>query len=296
MSTQYPSRRRNRRFDDELDDPRQSRRSRALADDTSQDDPPAGDRWSTWDLSAAGERGPQPYPDWLVTELAAVDTELGVLKTGKEADVHLVRRESTDGSGAEVVMAAKRYRDDRHRTFHRADVYTVTRRARRSRDARAVKRGSEYGRAVAAGMWVQAEWAALCRYWQAGVPVPYPVQVDGAEILMELVGAHGEAAPRLAQARPARALLESYFEQVRSAMIALAREGVAHGDLSPYNVLADGDRIVLIDLPQVVDVVANPRGPEFLLRDCENMCAWFTARGLDVDAQELFGELVGFVY
>jgi len=231
-----------------------------------------------------------------VTDRGAVDVELGILKTGKEADVFLVRRESTDGSGKEVVTAAKRYRDDRHRTFHRADVYTANRRARKSRDARAVKRGSEYGRSVAAGMWVQAEWAALRRYWVAGVPVPYPVQVDGAEILMEFIGSDGEAAPRLAQARPGRELLESYFAQLRAAMVLLAREGVAHGDLSPYNVLADGERLVIIDLPQVVDVVANPRGSEFLLRDCENMCAWFTARGLEVDAQELFGELVGFVY
>src|SRR5690606_7730987 len=143
---------------------------------------------------------------------------------------------------------------------------------------------------------VQAEWSALSRYWQAGVPVPYPAQVDGAEILMEVIGSDGEAAPRLAQARPERELLASHFEQLRRAMITLAREGVAHGDLSPYNVLADGERLVIIDLPQVVDVVANPRGMEFLLRDCENMCAWFTARGLESDPQELFGELICSVY
>lgn len=248
-----------------------------------------------WDVERSC-RGPEPLPDWVVTDRGAIDVELGILKTGKEADVSLVRRESTDGSGKQVTMAAKRYRDDHHRTFHRAEVYTATRRVRKSRDARAVKRGSEYGRSVAAGMWVRSEWAALCRYWEAGVPVPYPVQVDGSEILMEFVGTDGQAAPRLAQSRPGRELLESYFEQLRWAMITLAREGVAHGDLSPYNVLADGERIVVIDLPQVVDVVANPRGMEFLLRDCENVCAWFTSRGLEVDAQELFGELVGFVY
>jgi len=258
-------------------------------------DPSATDRRPTtyWDVER-GSRGPEPLPDWVVTDRGAVDVELGILKTGKEADVFLVRRESTDGSGKQVDMAAKRYRDDRHRTFHRADVYTADRRARKSRDARAVKRGSEYGRAVAAGMWVQAEWAALSRYWQLGVPVPYPVQVDGAEILMEFIGSDGEAAPRLAQARPERELLRDYFEQLRRAMITLASEGVAHGDLSPYNVLVDDERLVIIDLPQVVDLAANPQGMRFLLRDCENVCAWFTARGLEVDAQELFAELVGF--
>src|SRR5690606_2372296 len=68
-----------------------------------------------WDVDRSS-RGPEPLPDWVVTDRGAVDVELGILKTGKEADVFLVRRESTDGSGAEAVMAAKRYRDDKHRT------------------------------------------------------------------------------------------------------------------------------------------------------------------------------------
>ena len=57
-----------------------------------EDSPDEGARWSTWDQSSPTERGPRPYPDWLVTELAAVDIELGILKTGKEADVFLVER------------------------------------------------------------------------------------------------------------------------------------------------------------------------------------------------------------
>ncbi|HZG97189.1 MAG TPA: RIO1 family regulatory kinase/ATPase, partial [Nocardioidaceae bacterium] len=66
----------------------------------------------------------------------------------------------------------------------------------------------------------------------------------------------------------------------------------AHGDLSAYNVLAVEDRVVVIDLPQVVDLVANPRGMEFLQRDCHNVCAWFTSRGLDVDEADLFADAV----
>ena len=79
---------------------------------------PEGDRWSTWDQPDAGERGPEPYPDWLVTELAAVDTELGILKTGKEADVFLLRR-GVPQTGPSCLLAAKRYRDAGHRMFHR---------------------------------------------------------------------------------------------------------------------------------------------------------------------------------
>jgi RIO kinase 1 len=151
---------------------------------------------------------------------------------------------------------------------------------------------SRHGRSVAAGQWAWAEWEALKRFWSSGVPVPYPVQLDGTELLMELVTTDGEAAPRLAAVRPARPLLDSYFEQVREILGNLARAGMVHGDLSPYNVLAAGDRLVVIDLPQVVDLVANPAGTDFLLRDCHNLCTWFQRRGLPVDEHALFGEVV----
>jgi len=254
-----------------------------------------GQRLSTYADAERLCKGPDPVPDWVVTERAAVDTYLGVLKTGKEADCHLLERAIPGGRGS--MLAAKRYRGEDHRLFHRDPEYTDGRRTRKSRDGRAVQKKTAYGRAVAAGQWAWAEWEALKRFWSAGVPVPYPVQIDGTEILMELVvGDDGEVAPRLAQTRPDPALLHSYFEQLRDAMMALAREGVAHGDLSPYNVLAAGDRLVLIDLPQVVDLVANPVGLDFLARDCRNVCSWFTRRGLGVDEDGLFGDLLSQVW
>ncbi|HWI44443.1 MAG TPA: RIO1 family regulatory kinase/ATPase [Nocardioides sp.] len=189
-------------------------------------------------------------------------------------------------------MAAKRYRSPEHRTFHRSATYTEGRSMKRSRDERAIKRKSTFGREVAAAEWAISEWTALTRCWELGLPVPYPVQVDGTEILMEWVQVDGETAPRLAQTRPEPALLESYFEQLRAAMTTLARAGLVHGDLSPYNLLAAGPRLVIIDLPQLVDLVGNAQGSDFLLRDCTNVCTWFARRGLAVDPQELFGELV----
>jgi RIO kinase 1 len=258
----------------------------------SYDEPDDGQRWSTWHDVQALCRGPEPRPDWVVTSRAALDTELGVLKTGKEADVFLVERAVPDDPAQQVVLAAKRYRSEEHRTFHRSSAYTEGRRTRSSRDARAMAKRTSHGRSVAAGQWAWAEWEALGRFWSAGVPVPYPVQIDGTEILMELITVDGEPAPRLAATRPDRALLESWFDQLRDAMTALARGGLAHGDLSPYNILAAGERLVIIDLPQVVDIVANPRGAEFLQRDCHNVCTWFNRRGLDVDEHELFGDLI----
>jgi RIO kinase 1 len=254
-----------------------------------------GQRWSTWLSVEPLCRGPEPRPDWVVTSQAALDTELGILKTGKEADVFLLERAVPGDPSQSSVLAAKRYRGEEHRSFHRSSAYTEGRRTRNSRDARALAKKTAHGRAVAAGQWAWAEWEALRRFWSAGVPVPYPVQIDGTEILMEFVHVDGEAAPRLAQTRPKGDLLLSYFDQLRAAMAELARHGVAHGDLSPYNILAAEERLVIIDLPQAVDIVANPQGMDFLMRDCHNVCTWFVARGLDervADEHALFSDLV----
>ena len=240
-----------------------------------------------------GDRGPEPLPDWVVRDAAAIDTELGVLKTGKEADVFLLERAATDGSGEATLMAAKRYRDSDHRTFHRSSTYTEGRGVRRSRDERALARKSSYGRQIAAGRWAGAEWEALVTAWSAGVAVPYPVSVQGTELLMEFIGTpDGGAAPRLAATRPTPDLLEHCWEQVRTIVVGLAELGWAHGDLSPYNLLLHGEVVVAIDLPQVVDVVANPGGPELLHRDCVNVARWFTARGYAVGPDEVFAEAV----
>jgi len=249
-------------------------------------------RWSTWSSVEKGAHGPEPRPDWVVTADGAVDTELGVLKTGKEADVFLIDRSVPDDPTQTSVMAAKRYRSTEHRQFHRDAGYTEGRRERRSRDNRALAKKTAWGKQVASGAWAYAEFNSLSMLWSAGVPVPYPVMIDGSEILMEFISVDGDAAPRLAQVRPDRSTVESYYEQLRDAMGVLARHGLAHGDLSPYNILAQGERLVVIDLPQVLDIVGNPNGVEFLHRDCRNVCQWFVSRGLEVDPDELLSELL----
>lgn len=277
-----------------------------------------GQRWSTWD-DIGVLAGPQPWPDWLVTSDAAIDTELGILKTGKEADVFLLERavpssdepesdsfksdrSESDGSGAYgpgggVVLAAKRYRGHDHRLFHRDSGYTEGRRMRNSRDRRAAAKGTAWGRTVEAGQWAAAEFDHLSRFWSAGLPVPYPVQLAGTEIVMELITlADGSAAPRLAQSRPGPALLQTYWDQLTEAMRVMAGLGLAHGDLSPFNLLATEERLVLIDLPQAVDVVANPQGMDFLARDCRNVATWFAARGLDVDGEELLADVLAYAF
>jgi len=278
------NRRAERRFDD--DEPTYAKRNRHRpslpAPDAldSVDGLPDSDRWSSWDQPAASERGPRPYPDWLVTDLAAVDTELGILKTGKEADVFLLRR-GVPESGRSCLLAAKRYRAAEHKMFHRDSAYLEGRRVRESRVSRAMASRSSAGRAMIAMQWANAEFTALSQLYQAGVPVPYPVQVIGTEILLEFIGeSDGTAAPRLAETRPHGSELAGLWDQLVRALSTLAGHGLAHGDMSAYNLLVHRGRLVMIDLPQVVDVITNPRGAEYLDRDAVNVARWFSAHGL----------------
>jgi RIO kinase 1 len=271
-------------------------------------EPGDGQRWSTWPALTPSQRGPQPYPDWLVTSAAAFDTELGIIKTGKEADVFLIRRAVPDAGGGDdrtgSILAAKRYRGSENSDFHRSAQYREGRGFRRTRDERAVGRKSTYGRAVSSGRWALAEFEALCAAYLAGVPVPYPVQVNQTEILMEFIAEHpgtdggpvGAAAPRLARLRPSRTELGELFDQVVEIMRAFARAGTAHGDLSPYNLLVQRGRVIVIDLPQLVEIASNPNGMVLLERDCVNVCDWFVRRGLDVDAGAVLADLVGELY
>jgi RIO kinase 1 len=260
--------------DDIMFDKRGHRRHLEVVDDT----PDVGSRWSTWDQSTPTERGPRPHPDWLVTELAAVDTELGMLKTGKEADVFLVERGVPD-TDRSCLLAAKRYRSSEHRMFHRDAGYLEGRRVRESRVNRAMAARSSFGREAISGQWAWAEFSALCRLYERGVPVPYPVQILGTEVLLEFIGSGDEAAPRLAQLRHGTADLPDLWHQLVEAMHTMAVAGFAHGDLSAYNILVHNGLLVIIDLPQVVDVVANPRGKEFLTRDANNVATWFVGHG-----------------
>lgn len=259
-------------------------------------EPGENQRWSTWTAVTPTSRGPKPWPSWLVTSASAFDTELGIVKTGKEADLFLIERAVPGDASQSSILAAKRYRGAENSDFHRSSRYSEGRRMRNTRDSRAAARGTAYGRTVSAGRWAYAEFEALARLHQLGVPVPYPVQVHGTEILMEFIGSGTVAAPRLAQVRTTSHEMRGYYEQVLAIMSALAREGIAHGDLSAYNLLVHDGRVVVIDLPQVVEVISNPSGMEFLHRDCVNVCDWFGRQGVECDAEDVFGELVGLLY
>jgi RIO kinase 1 len=287
-------RRGRRKFDDDASDfLKRGRLEPRLQEEP--DLPETGDNWSSWDDAL---HGPEPRPHWVRTEAGAVDDELGMLKTGKEADVFLVRRH-VPGTDKVAMVAAKRYRDGDHRLFHRDAGYLEGRRVRRSREMRAMTNRTSFGKEMIAGQWAAAEFGALSHLWHVGcetglVRVPYPIQLRGTELMLEFIGdwETGEAAPRLAQVRTDKDTLADLWGQMTDALSVLARAQVAHGDLSPYNTLVHDGRLVLIDLPQIVDVVANPQGADFIARDVRNVAAWFTQRGLQVDADDLLERLL----
>jgi RIO kinase 1 len=138
-----------------------------LADPPPDDVEPDEPAWSTY---PDARRGPRPVPAWVVTDPRAIDTDRGVLKTGKEADVSLVERAVPDGPSC--LLAVKRYRSGDHRLFHRDAGYLEGRRVRRSRETRAMATRTEFGRELIAGQWAAAEFDVLSRLWSLGAAVP----------------------------------------------------------------------------------------------------------------------------
>jgi RIO kinase 1 len=246
-------------------------------------------------------------PAWLT----AGDTEdevLGLLKTGKEAEVFVVERRTLDGTRSEL-LAHKRYRPtkvgkgeleamgfSRARSFTNDAMYHEGRKFRRSREKRAVEKMTDLGKRILADRWPGQELESLVKAHEAGVTVPYPVEFTGDGLLMQMIGDDGVAAPRLVGARLDDAELKRAFGQFVDDIVALTQAGVVHADLSPYNVLWWRDRLWVIDFPQAVDLVGNPHGFDLLHHDVTTMCRWFTRQGLDVDAEAIFAELLSIAF
>ena len=241
----------------------------------------------------ADERGPLPVPEWVITSGDATESELGALKTGKEADVFLVERVLGDDVN---LLAAKRYRDTQHRQFRNDAAYRASKVADHTREARAAAKQSGFGTSVRAQQWAANEMLRLTRLWAIGVPVPYPVQRTGTELVMEYIGDADQMAPRLVNARSDRNELTSLCEQAVDALHRMTWDGLVHADLSPYNVLVWDGRLVIIDVPQAIDLDDNPNASEFLHRDVINLLGWFAKRGVDVDPEGVYVDLLAIAF
>ena len=204
-----------------------------------------------------------------LVEDGLIDEVIRPLMSGKEADVFVVR------CGSDI-RCAKIYKDSVKRSFKKAAQYTEGRKVRNSRRARAMEKGSRFGRKQQEETWQNAEVDALYRLARAGVRVPQPYGCFDGVLLMELItDEEGNVAPRLndvsmsaEQASEDHALVMQYVMRMLCA-------GLVHGDLSEFNVLVDEDGPVIIDLPQAVDAAANNNARAMLERDIKNMTDYY---------------------
>ena len=245
-------------------------------------------------------------PSWLVAE-PYTDVDHGVVKSGKEAQVDLVERIGDDGRAC--LIARKRYLPrhvtqkgqleamgvQRSSAFRHDVQYREGRQFRKSRDRRAIDRMSTYGKKLLQDRRTGTEYDVMSTLWHAGVSVPYPISFADDVFDLEYVGDWEVAAPQLSAARLQRSQLVDAFEQLLVGLRAITAAGIAHGDLSAYNLLWWQERLWFIDFPQSIDIAANLQGVDFLHRDVLNVCEWFRRRGLDVDGEEVFADLLSFL-
>ncbi|ANI17207.1 MULTISPECIES: PA4780 family RIO1-like protein kinase [Pseudomonas] len=198
-----------------------------------------------------------------------VDEVLRPLMSGKEAAVYVVRC-------GEQLRCAKVYKEANKRSFRQAAEYQEGRKVRNSRQARAMAKGSRYGRREQEEAWQNAEVAALFRLANAGVRVPKPYDFLDGVLLMEMVAdEYGEAAPRLNDVVLEPEQAREYHDFLIRQIVMMLCAGLVHGDLSEFNVLLGPDGPVIIDLPQAVDAAANNHAFRMLERDVGNMAAYF---------------------
>ena len=212
-------------------------------------------------------------------EEGLIDSVVRQLMSGKEAMVYVVRR-------GDETLCAKIYKEATNRSFRQAVDYTENRKVKNSRSARAIAKGSKFGRQEQEAAWQSAEVDALYRLAEAGVRVPQPYNFCDGVLLMELVtDANGDAAPRLNDVAftPQQAL--SHHATLITEVVRMLCAGVVHGDLSEFNILLahsdvagqpDGmDFPVIIDLPQAVDAAGNNHAQRMLMRDVANLRDFF---------------------
>lgn len=194
-----------------------------------------------------------------------VDEVLSRLMSGKEADVYIVR------CGSDI-RCAKVYKDAMKRSFKKAAQYQEGRKVRNSRRARAMEKGSKFGRQQQEETWQNAEVDALYRLDRAGVRVPKAYGCFDGVLLMELVtDENGDVAPRLDDVSMSQEQAEEDHAVMMQYVMRMLCAGVVHGDLSEFNVLVDEYGPVIIDLPQAIDAAANNNAHAMLERDIDNM-------------------------
>ncbi len=198
-----------------------------------------------------------------------VDEVLGQLKSGKEAQIYMVRC-------GDAIRCAKVYKEAHQRSFKQAVQYQEGRKVRSSRRTRAMAQRTRYGQKEQEAAWLHAEVDALYQLAAAGVRVPAPLGFVEGVLLMELVvDAEGRPAPQLHELSLTRTQAREYHLLLLAEVVRMLCAGLIHGDLSEFNILVDAQGPVIIDLPQAVNAAANNSARMMLVRDVANITAYF---------------------
>lgn len=204
-----------------------------------------------------------------LVEDGLIDDVTRQLMSGKEAMVFVV-------VCGDEVRCAKVYKEADKRSFRQSVDYTEGRKTKNSRQARAMQKGSKYGRESQEAAWQSAEVDALYRLANAGVRVPTPYNFYEGVLLMELVtGDDGNAAPRLNDVQLSNETAREYHAFLINQVVRMLCAGIVHGDLSEFNILVGSDGPVIIDLPQAVDAAGNNHAKDMLVRDVKNLSDYF---------------------
>ena len=224
-----------------------------------------------------------------LVEDGLIDAVIRQLMSGKEAMIFVVRC-------GDAIRCAKVYKEANKRSFRQAVDYTEGRKTKNSRRARAMEKGTRYGRKVQEEAWQSAEVDALYRLAAAGVRVPAPYNFHEGVLLMELVtGADGEPAPRLNDLEFSAADALTHHAELMRNVVRMLVAGIVHGDLSEYNVLLGAAGPVIIDLPQAVDAAGNNHARDMLERDVANLTNYFGRSAPELLATE-YGKEIWALY
>ena len=226
-----------------------------------------------------------------------VDDVLAELKSGKEATVYLGVNHL---EGVRKLVAVKVYKDLEARSFKNDAIYRAGRFIGSRTVEKAIAQRSKAGLAMQQNMWVFYEYMQLWQLYKAGVPVPRPlvgpetheIEESGRVVLMQWIGDEESPAPRLSEVSLSQEAAQDAFEQSLHWLKVMLGLGKVHGDYSTYNLLYWQDKVIIIDVPQMVNIEENPNARELLERDVRSLCTSFRKLGVYADSAKVISDVL----